>query len=126
MRQDTVRLETMPTMIGLPRFAFLAAVCCGLLPLEGCSRTSDGTVVMPKTPQMSFSMPARLTPAWARRAPREAEPYPVAAAQFPPPPEAETASPRTRSTSGRRPVREAALACANQTDSRGRTRVVCK
>lgn len=112
---------------GLYRLAVLAFAAASLLPLAACSRTSDGTVILPKPPAVSSLVPTeRLVPAWMRR--RQPEAYDVAAAEtaFPePPPAARPAQRRIKPVMVRRDA-SGRLACRNQTGANGRVRVVCK
>ncbi len=101
--------------IGLSKIA-VAILVCGLMPLAGCSRTSDGTVVMPVKPLTvpSFRVP-KLMPRFGR-----AEP----ATQFPP----ELANPKASRKARYKPVRRISVtqaACLEQNPSGERVRVVC-
>lgn len=95
-----------------------------LLPLAGCSRTSDGTIVVDKPAALpSFTlMPVKpIVPSWMKRKP---DPEPVVEPNFPPPPANETSAPKRKTkppvvTSG-----SGNLACRNISQS-GRVRMVC-
>jgi hypothetical protein len=97
-----------------------------LLPLLGCSRTSDGTIVADKPVALpSFNlMPAKsLVPSWMRRKERQPEPA-VAASNFPPPPARKTA-PRRKTVPQVVATASGKLECKNETEG-GRVRMVCK
>jgi hypothetical protein len=96
----------------------IIVVCCGLFPVAACTRTSDGTVVMKKPPQISSLLPS-WTP-WKRR---KADPAPVPVA-FPPPPAAAPVKPRQKPLLPQ--ARAMTLDCTNRSDAGGRVRVVCK
>lgn len=108
-------------MTGLSRIA-VALIVFGLVPLAGCTRTSDGTVVMPKPPALPTLSFSKLLPSLGPA--RPAEPEPIAAAQFPaaPKPPART---RPKAT-GRIVMEKTSLACLDQTGAGDRVRVVCK
>ena len=112
---------------GTGRFAAAALAGACLLPLAACSKTSDGTVIIPKPPAISSLVPVQsFVPAWARSR-RQPEPYAVPAAEteFPETPPA-SASPRRIKPVMVRRDSTGKLACHNQTASNGRVRVVCK
>jgi len=114
-------------MIALRGPILCAAACLSALALQGCSRTADGTVVMPEAPRMSLSMPKVPMPGWIQRRSRP-EPEPVLVQAFPPPPaEPElVAKPPARKPMTRRVMRKAQMECVNHPDAKGRIRVVCK
>lgn len=91
--------------------------------LAGCSRTSDGTIVVPPTPRLpAIDMEAgqKLLPAFMKKP----ELQETADANFPPPPQTET-RPRRKT---RPPVVSNAsgnLNCSNVSEG-GRVRMVCK
>ena len=108
-------------MTGPYRFAVLGLACCGLLPLAACSRTSDGTVIVPKPPAVSS-----LLPSWRLAGTRQPEPVPesVVAMQVQP----DLTPPDPPRAKAKPPVRlgpTAKLACHNQTEANGRVQVVC-
>ena len=114
-------------LTGMNRFAAAALAGACLLPLAACSKTSDGTVIMPKPPAISSLVPVQsFVPAWARSR-RQPEPYAVAVAEtdFPEAPPASTPPRRIKPVMVRRDS-AGKLACHNQTASNGRVRVICK
>jgi hypothetical protein len=98
-----------------------ALVVCGLVPLAGCTRTSDGTLVIKKPPSLTTLLPAN-----PFRKKREAH-APVAASQFPPVPRQPAGAGQMKTKQARRkPVAATdTLACLNQTKPGDRVRVVC-
>ncbi len=114
-------------MIAPRRPVLCAAACLAVLALQGCSRTSDGTVVMPQPPRMSLSMPKVPMPGWMQRR-GEPEPDPVYAQAFPPPPEEPQSVARPRAVKPMTPrvMRKAQMECGKEQDAKGRIRVVCK
>lgn len=108
--------------------ALCAAACLAALALQGCSRTSDGTVVMPEAPRMSLSVPKMPMPRWVKRH-REPDPEPAYVQAFPPAPEQAEGVGVTKPAHKpiqRRVMRKAQMDCVNQPDAKGRIRVVCK
>lgn len=113
----------------------MALIACGsLVAGAGCTRTSDGSVVM-KAPAMP-SLFARAT----TRQPLGPDPRAVALADFPPEPKAVVSSPPHRGrvvppigTWTVQPVKapfertdpEKPLNCRNETSARGRVKVTC-
>lgn len=113
----------------------LALIACGsLVAGAGCTRTSDGSVVM-KTPAMPslFARPSA-------RQPLGPDPRAVALAQFPPPQQPVASSPPHRGrvvppigTWTVQPVKapfersdpEKPLNCRNETSAQGRIKVTC-
>lgn len=99
-------------------------VVAGSVMLSACSRTSDGTVVVPKPvamPSLNLVPAKPLVPSWMKR--KQADPEQEAAVNFPPPPQ--TRSARRRKvhppvvTSG-----AGKLECKNVSQG-GRVRMVC-
>ena len=117
-----------PVSTGASRAAAFALAGAWLLPLAACSKTSDGTVIMPKPPAISSLVPSSaFVPSWMRSKKPEPQPEIVAAAAFPPPPASSAPKAKRRiqpvivrrNSSGK-------LACNNETGPNGRVRVVCK
>lgn len=119
-------IATVPA--GACRLTLAALAGVWLLPLAGCSKTSDGTVILPKPPAVSSLMPTTpLVPSWMRRR-QQPQTYEAVYAEdeFPTPPSSPPAAKRRikpvmvrRDSSGK-------LACSNQAGANGRVRVVCK
>lgn len=111
-------------MTGLLRIGAMITAGSLLLPLVGCSRTSDGTIVVEKPAALpSFNLiPVKpIVPSWMKRKP---DPEPVAEPNFPPPPASRAAAPKRKTrppvvTSG-----SGKLACKNVSQG-GRVRMVC-
>jgi hypothetical protein len=97
----------------------MALLVCGLMPVTGCSRTSDGTVVMPVKPLTvpTFNIP-RLMPGYGRA--KE-----DSATRFPSPPDTPRASTKSRSRPARR-IEVTPAVCLEQNKSGERVRVVCE
>jgi hypothetical protein len=110
------KLLAVETMTGLPRIA-LAFFVCGLMPLAGCTRTSDGTVIIKKPPAIST-----LLPSMRFMRPRPAKPVAIAATQFPPPPRQQTAG----ASRPRVVMTKINLDCLEQSQPGNRVRIVCK
>ena len=113
---------------GVVRCAVIVLAGACLLPLAACSKTSDGTVILPKPPAVSSLVPvSSFVPSWARRSKPETSETIIAESRFPPVPESTPAPAKQRI----KPVvirrdPSGKLACANQTGANGRVRVVCK
>ena len=97
----------------------IALLVCGLMPVAGCTRTSDGTVVMPIKPLTAptFNIP-RLMPDYGRA-------KQDSATRFPSPPGNPRASTKARSRPARR-IEVTQAVCLEQNRSGERVRVVCK
>ncbi len=111
-------------MAGIFRVGMLLVSGGAMLCLAGCSRTSDGTIVVPQTPRLpGFDMEAgeKLVPAFMKK-PKTPEP---AGVNFPPPPETETPKPRRKAMPPVVATKSGNLACSNVSDG-GRVRMVCK
>ena len=104
--------------LGLSKIA-IALLVCGLMPVTGCTRTSDGTVVMPVKPLTAptFNIP-RLMPGYGRA-------KQDGATRFPSPPDSQQASTKARSRPARR-IAVTQAVCLEQNKSGERVRVVCK
>lgn len=110
-------------MSGTRRIGIVFVAGSLLLPLAACSRTSDGTIIVPRTPPIptvSMEPARRFIPSWMKRD----EPEPAVAESFPPPPQKKAAPRRT----ARPPVvttSKGNLACRNVSEG-GRIRMVCE
>lgn len=114
-------------MIGTSRICIVVLAGSLLLPLAGCSRTSDGTVLIKKPPSISAFLPKEpLLPLRARRKRHQAEQEQVVATQFPPAPEHKTAPKKRRKPAAALPATKADLSCLSQNPPGSRVRVVCK
>lgn len=112
-------------MSGTVRLAMIATLGCGLMSATGCSRTSDGTVVMPSAPPIASYMPS-WRPWWRR----SEEPQPVASQQSFPvaaePAEARSnRAPRVSKPKGFAVRARGNMECVNRTQPGGRVKVVC-
>lgn len=100
------------------RTGIAIVLCCGLVPVAACTRTSDGTVVMKRPPSISA-----LLPPWMRRDTRAIAQPPTAADSAAPP----TGPPARRTT---RPSllqgASRSLACRDVTEAGGPVRIVCR
>ncbi len=93
-----------------------------LLPLAACARTSDGTLIVPKTPpipSVNLEPAKRFVPSWMKAD----APEPVVANNFPPPP-AKAAVPRRKAKPPVLTTKSGNLAC-RQVGEGGRVRMVC-
>ncbi|MCO5065704.1 MAG: hypothetical protein M9924_14995 [Rhizobiaceae bacterium] len=129
----------------MARFALPALLCIAMLVNTGCTRTSDGTIVMADpTPPSAFRTP------WWRRSQPQAPAYPpqpvLAAPTSPPPQSSVRRSPQRQgpTTNAGKSVEQfhgmrvgvrppftpsesgKALNCANKTQPGGRVKVVCE
>lgn len=97
---------------------------CGTLSAAGCSRTSDGTVVVKPPPSVTGYLPSWRSLRWTKR---QEEPQVAAAWPAPPPPQqAAPAKRRAASTPLPFKVRPSGnMECRDVTQPGGRVRVVC-
>lgn len=119
------------------RIPLAVLACCSLLAAGGCTRTSDGSVVMKNPPSLNLSVPSFMRFGTARE-----EPRPVAtAAAFPPPPAPPPAARTTqrrvvppvkawKASGVRAPFKRSdpskPLTCRNEPGQGGRVKVVCQ
>ena len=118
------------------RVTVVAWGCSVLLVAAGCSRSSDGSVVVNAPPSLAFVVPPYLRPDGAGAGVQST----VTTSSFPPPPKAPTVRSKPRKTvprvetwkvSGVKPPferadPEAPLTCRNETRDGGRVKVVCE
>lgn len=119
------------------RVPVAAMGCFALLAAGGCSRSSDGSVVVNAPPRLAFAVPPYLRP----DGPGAGGQATVASTSFPPPPPAppavrgkpRAAAPRveTWKVAGVKPPFERAdpetpLTCRDETGDGGRIKVVCE
>jgi hypothetical protein len=113
-------------MAGILRIGMMVVAGSMMLPLGGCSRTSDGTVVMDKPaglPSFNLAPGKTLVPSWMKR--KAPEPEPAAAAQNFPPPPAKRTAPRRKARPPVVATGSGKLACKNVSEG-GRVRMVCE
>lgn len=114
----------------------IAALGCSLLLMgAGCSRSSDGSVIVNAPPSLAFAVPPYLRPDAAGTGVRSA-----ALSSFPPPPATPAVRGQSRNTVPRvkawkvagvkppfeRADPEAPITCRNETRGGGRVKVVCE
>ncbi len=113
-------------MTRMRRIGVIVVAGSMMLPLAGCSRTSDGTIVMDRPvtlPTLTLPSAEPLVPSWMKRKP---EPEPVSVAQnFPPPPEKKKAPPRRKTQPPVVATGSGNLACKNVSEG-GRVRMICE
>ena len=112
-------------MTGSRKLATMAFAGSMMLPLAGCSRTSDGTIIVDNPvalPSLNLMGAKPFVPSWMRKKP---QPQPAEiAANFPPPPVKKT-RPRRKPSPPVVTTASGKLECTNQTDG-GRVRMVCR
>lgn len=118
------------------RVPVVALGCSALLAAGGCSRSSDGSVVVNAPPRLAFAVPPYLRPDGTGSDVQAT----VASSSFPPPPAAPAVRGKPRKTvpsvetwkvAGVKPPferadPEAPLTCRNETGDGGRVKVVCE